>query len=217
MFDQRAVSQRMVGKGWFFKGRLEKGTVGQRTVGQAECSSIFVSSSHPFRIYCLLFSCTIRFHITLFVLIGELINWQENLNNLEASQISITEMSNFIVSFLNNRLHKHYTMSPVYKTFGGSKDIWLGGQFNMFPSVSRQFLRLRGAWPTVSWRTVRLTKRPLTNHPWSTVRWSTVLWPNVHIPNKGHLLIFLMKLYEIFWRYVIVWAKFKIVHEPWWL
>jgi len=35
------------------------------------------------------------------------------------------------------------------KTFGGSKDIWLWGQFNMFHSVSRLFLHRSGVWPNV--------------------------------------------------------------------
>jgi len=35
--------------------------------------------------------------------------------------------------------------------------------------------------------------------------------------NKGYSLIVWIKSYEISLRCVIVWAKFKIVHEPRWL
>jgi len=44
-----------------------------------------------------------------------------------------------------------------------------------------------------------------------------VMYVHLSDGNNGRLLFVLIKSYEISCRCVIVWAKFKIVHEPGWL
>jgi len=97
------------------------------------------------------------------------------------------------------------------KTFGGSKDIWLGWKFSRFQCLTFISSLEWCLTNRMHWRTVRLTNRPLTNRPWPTVRWPTVLWPNVRIPVKSRDWL---KLYVVTHGIILKHRVRNDIHPP---
>jgi len=124
-----------------------------------------------------------------------LCNWRNARFESSASQSAVpcTSCSSTVVCWKTTGISGGSRHSArVAKTCGGSTDIRLGGQFNMFPSISRLFLRWGakvcsqtgwGPWPDNPALDLPLAKNHLTNS--TRARWHESQWNYLRSNNSS--------------------------------